>query len=372
MVTTSSRTLLSCAAACVTAAALAAQSPSVVPDAVSCATCSIRTVRTFSLGDTSGLGEMVSFPSAIARDLQGRFWVNGDGVPKVYAADGQFIKELGRKGKGPGEFANAWAIAALPGDSVLVIDGSLSRGTVFGPDLKMARSILFPGWSPRRVTIVRWPTLIWGNDLTSPPGRTKYPLHAISLAAHEAQVVRSFGEAGDTAYGANSRVLSPPRGGTVWTANTLFYQLTQLDIAGEMRVRLVRTPQWFATQSMAWMGNPRTPPPPSIAGVWEGADGLVWVFVSVPSPHWGDAWDRVRGSTAIEYPASAIDIEKLFVTTVEVIDPLAKRVVARTTLDSYVRGVMADGSVWSLESDDDGRRSVRVTTLALERAPTAK
>ncbi|MNC98810.1 hypothetical protein D3C83_168810 [compost metagenome] len=54
-------------------------------------------------------------------------------------------------------------------------------------------------------------------------------------------------------------------------------------------------------------------------------------------------------------------------TTIEVIDPKTKRVVVRTTLDSYVGGVLADGSVWTPVNDADGRRSVRIMQLTLNR-----
>jgi hypothetical protein len=38
----------------------------------------------------------------------------------------------------------ATEVVALPGDSVLVIDGPLARGTIYGPDLNMRRSLRSP------------------------------------------------------------------------------------------------------------------------------------------------------------------------------------------------------------------------------------
>lgn len=349
----------------------AQQPPTAIPDVVSCARCVVRTTSTVALGDTAGPGEMISFPSSVVRDMRGRFWVTGSEPPKVYGADGRFIKELGHKGQGPGEFILGSGLVALPGDSMLVIDAGLNRATVFGPDLKMGRTILFAAFSPHPAVAINWPTLVWGNGPINTSAAAGFPLHAMSLASDEAVVLRSFGPGdGQVRAGgwtAISQRLSTPRGNSVWSANQLDYQFAHWDTSGERLGQFSRTPKWFATQSMAWLGNTKTPPPPWVSCLYEDRDGLVWVFINVPSPHWAEAWDQVRGSSAIEVPGSKINIEKLFVTTVEVIDPRVARVVTRTTLDSNVGGLLADGSAWSFVSDADGRRGVRVTTLALDR-----
>lgn len=345
--------------------------PTSIPDNVSCARCTIQAIRTASFGDTAGPGEIVQFPSVIERDGRGRFWVIERGVPKVYSADGRFIKEAGRSGGGPGEFRAAIELVALPGDSTLVIDGPLARGTIYGPDLAMRRTVRLTGLSPQPAIVIRWP-VIWGNGSTSNTAGAGRTLHAMSLASAEAVVLRSFdtreGNVRSSPYDAISQLLSPPRSNSVWTANRLVYQLTQWDMAGNTLHQFVRTPKWFSKPSMPWSGNFTTPPPPFVRAIHEDSDGLVWVYVSVPGPDWEHAWDRVRATPAIEYPTSQINTEKLWVTTVEVIDPRARRVVARTTLDSFVAGVMADGTAWSQVSDDDGRRRIQLTQLNLIRA----
>src|SRR5215213_5330837 len=52
----------------------------------------------------------------------------------AFGPDGRFLRTMGRKGSGPGEFQAIRTIQVLPGDSLLVFDGGLNRVSVFAPD----------------------------------------------------------------------------------------------------------------------------------------------------------------------------------------------------------------------------------------------
>lgn len=58
---------------------------------------------------------------------------------RVYSAGGEFVARFGRSGEGPGEFRNISGLARAP-DGIAVLDGRLSRVTVFRPDGSVARS----------------------------------------------------------------------------------------------------------------------------------------------------------------------------------------------------------------------------------------
>jgi hypothetical protein len=51
----------------------------------------------------------------------------------TFGPDGQFVRALGRRGSGPGEFRAIRTVQVLRGDSLLVYDGSLGRINVFAP-----------------------------------------------------------------------------------------------------------------------------------------------------------------------------------------------------------------------------------------------
>jgi hypothetical protein len=57
------------------------------------------------------------------------------------------LRQIGRTGRGPGEYRLPTALRAMPGDSTLLIDEGNSRIAIIGPDLKIHRSftLLLPG-----------------------------------------------------------------------------------------------------------------------------------------------------------------------------------------------------------------------------------
>jgi hypothetical protein len=68
-----------------------------------------------------------------------------DGQSQVLRAfrlpDGQFIRSIGRRGSGPGEFMNAAYLQPMPGDSLFVADLVLSRYAVFDSAGHEARTV---------------------------------------------------------------------------------------------------------------------------------------------------------------------------------------------------------------------------------------
>lgn len=350
---------------------LGAQIPShIVPDEPSCARCTINIQTGIVLGDNSGPGAILGTPLAVSRDSRGRLWVvDGIEMPKVYDATGSFIREIGKRGREPGQFIHPMDAIPVPGDSMLMIDGD-NRGTVVGPDLSIGRAILLP-LAPRPSVVLHWPDTVWANGNIPSSEYVGLPIHVLSFASDTARILAAFGpNGGELRAGGVDAIwqwISVPRSRSVWTANRVVYALTQWDRMGSMRLELIRRPSWFAGQSKFWMGNPENAPPPMVAAVHEAEDGLVWVFVNVAAPRWVDAWASLRGEGAGEIAASQIAMEKLYITRVEVIDPKLGRVVARTTLDSWVIGVVGDGRAASVIRGKNGELRVRLSTLLLSR-----
>ena len=53
---------------------------------------------------------------------------------RVFGTDGDFQAAFGREGEGPGEFKSIRLMGVLPGDTLVVMDGSLRRISLFHPD----------------------------------------------------------------------------------------------------------------------------------------------------------------------------------------------------------------------------------------------
>jgi hypothetical protein len=60
---------------------------------------------------------------------------------RVYDATGEYIRDIGRVGEGPGEFTAPRWLHVMEGDSVLVFDARQKRLTVFGPGGEPARTV---------------------------------------------------------------------------------------------------------------------------------------------------------------------------------------------------------------------------------------
>jgi hypothetical protein len=95
-----------------------------------------------TLGGTSSRAMLDAELNLVTRDSRGRYYVANGESPTVwvFGADGALVSRLGREGAGPGEFRRPTAVVAGPSDSLYVFDASLSRMTVFAPDLAFARA----------------------------------------------------------------------------------------------------------------------------------------------------------------------------------------------------------------------------------------
>lgn len=81
-------------------------------------------------GGTEGPGDLLD-PQDVTMDAAGRIYVseNDPAVIKQYAADGSFLRSIGRNGQGPGEFAVAFISVA--GANLYVQDPRNSRASLF-------------------------------------------------------------------------------------------------------------------------------------------------------------------------------------------------------------------------------------------------
>ena len=73
---------------------------------------------------------------AVAADSRGNIYIL-DGTTQeiqVFDAEGGFVRTLGGRGQGPGEFREALGPAIAPGDTLWVADGQAPRYSIFAPD----------------------------------------------------------------------------------------------------------------------------------------------------------------------------------------------------------------------------------------------
>jgi hypothetical protein len=336
-----------------------------------CDSCTIRLRRILSLGDTSGPGIIAGGIHGVAVDSRSRYWVlSGEEPPLVFDSLGAVIGAVGRIGSGPGEFIRPTEAQVVAGDSVLIVDGAQARATLIGPDLVARRTILMA--VPLRPLIaLRWPTDVIANGPVGTPGDVGWPLHVLSFSGSSVEMSRSFGpDRGDVSPFEASKldqVLAGARDGGFWTADVLRYRLTKWSATERKERSYVRTPGWFAKPSVAWIGNPTTPPPPAISAIAEDSDGLLWVCVRVAAPTWREGWPSGKGA---EFLYNKMSFDKMFQTTIEVIDPQARRVLARTTVPHWIVAALPGRRLAGYATDAEGEPHVEIFDVMLMRGRT--
>ncbi len=345
-----------------------AQPSTVIPDAVSCAACTIVTRTVVSLGSVDGPGAL-SGPSSVMADSRGRYWVFSYGdLPMMFGADGRYLQVVGTKGEGPGEFQGAAGAFPIPGDSVVVLDGRNRRATIFGPDLKLGRMIRMEGNLAPDVVVRRWPDTVIAGGRIPTREAMHIPLHTASFTGSLTQMLRGFGGADSSEARSGNpaelvRPLSHAASGGAWAGELGRYRLTLWSAAGTKVRTIERKPSWFVPSNDLFMGNPTIPPPATMKGIREEpSSGLLWVFIAVPAATWQDAWPSRIGR---EIGIRSIAVEKLTDTRIEVLDPSTGRLVAVGSIPG-IASLLRDGRAAVYTVDADGIPRMNIAELRLE------
>ena len=348
--------------------AIGAQAPNPVlsPDSPTCPRCTIEARVVATIGTADGPGALSGSRFVLA-DGRNRYWTfTHDELPVVFDEKGSFVRQIGRMGPGPGELEAPMSAMLLPGDSVLVF--GRGQATLVGPDFVAGRTIRLPGQLIDGVPI-GWPSAImYGPGMRLPAAR-ELPLHRVTFDGPLATATSHFGWRDTSAmrgpFGPPQQ-LSPASAGGAWAAEVERYRITRWTADGEAVVILQRKPDWFADRGGRW-GSPTTPPSPGIAGVREDSQtGYLWVFLNTPAPTWREAWPPTRPG-AMEVSSRSIAREKLYTTTIEVLDPATRTVIATGSLKDMVTNTLPGNRVATYVVDADGIPHINIVALALVR-----
>jgi hypothetical protein len=311
-------------------------------------------------------------PSNVRMDSRGRFWVLGGhddaAGPPVFGPDGRFIAVVGRRGQGPGEFQHAADAVMLPGDSVLVMDEN-RRGSIIAPDLVPRRYVAIPAPMYHSIA-VSWPSAVVGfSHSMIARSRGGPTLHVMTFDdAADASLTRSFGpEWSMSDPRTQQAVIQYPAAGRtgIWSAWARRYRIDHWTRDFTLDRRLERVPRWFAEESQG-LGSWDRPPDPMLNAVVEDDAGRLWAFIAVAAPSWKEAWPARPPGGAGEVRMADFVFEKIYRTTIEVIDPRAGRVIARHELDQLVSSALAGPLAVIYTAYADGFVRLQVVRLALQ------
>lgn len=157
------------------------------------AQCTIDAAPLVSIGAEEGSDEETLYRVQGARTLSdGRVAIVNSGTDQVrwYGADGTFERAGGRKGRGPGEFDNAFTVHWRPGDTVYVGDYRPFQFLVFSPEGEWVRSVVaeptYPN-PPRDMHVLADGRLLLASEERGPrenPGT--FTARSLHLLLHDA------------------------------------------------------------------------------------------------------------------------------------------------------------------------------------------
>lgn len=337
----------------------------VVPDRVSCDNCEITVEAVVRIGTEDGPGSLLGRPTNLVADSAGRFWVSmlDHGFPFVFDRDGNFIRQVGSPGEGPAEFRFATVVAALPGDSVLL--HAFPRWLVVGPQFTIDRVIdgTWDSWDQTRV--VSWPDHIASLKLTPMRGGSETSIVVVELSGD--RIGQQFGMLSlPGAHQSGYRRLDAGMYG-FWVADTDRYFLRSYALDGTPADSLDRAMDWSETRRLAF-GTPDHAPTAGINALRRDERGRLWVYIDRPRSDWQNAW---RGVTWPTQGVSEVSVSSLpgghvlWRTTVEIIDPARRRIIARRELDGHVFAVLKHDRIAMYEETPEGIPIITVYRLTL-------
>lgn len=283
---------------------------------------------------------------------------------RLYSSDGEFVRRIGRRGRGPGEFGSILHMTLGRADSIFVFEPG--RVSVMSPAANFVRTINIP------ITNMAQAIVTPENEfLVSAQYRTRelagLPVHRLSSSG---QHLASFG-AEPPAFDLERPSLSVRRiaraqDGSLWLVRPDRYEIEHWTADGRRLRVLTRTVDWFPPREVEMYGEGERPTP-FIRDIRVGPEGNLWVLAIREDPD----WRRSSEMAGYEQPASPARDAKLFDSVVEVIDPASASLVASLQLPyragRFVNAAREDGSmrIWALHETDLGLFMIDVWRLSL-------
>ncbi len=229
-------------------------------------------------------------------DLAGNYWVGGKrGVVTVYGPGGEFLREVGAPGQGPGEFARP-----RPGH----IDG-LGRVHVFDP---MSRRLsLFDATTFEMVDSRQLPGLMWqtaglpdaDSYVAQIPGSREVTAQTLKVVRGE-EVITSFGPGADGS--ASGRVqLAASQTGRIFSASRSAYLVEAWD-SGGVRLGGFAGPE-LQGDFIRGAITADNPLPETISSLAIDPEDLLWVAIAERRDDWVERSTPVPGQAGALAPA---------------------------------------------------------------------
>lgn len=317
------------------------QDSATVRSVVSCNTCRISVIKVVSIGDSeSENGFVPSLANGLGVGSDGTLWVSYEmagELPARYDLHGNFLGRVGRSGKGPGEFQGPVVARSFGTDTVFLLDYRAQRLSAYvPPQLEPVRTSRIQGPIGNLEFLVLNNGYLVTNAHSPDPTFSGTPIHIYDSSGEH---LRSVGGGLVMRYGDRKSSLRKlarvPHGLGFWTVD-MDVNLREWTSDGAHIRTLTRAAEWRVPASTGvWIPQREDPPPHQVIAIAPTEDGFLWLVAAVAAPTWERAIRR-RGLPFMGSDFDVTDVNELFDTVIEVIDPSNASLVASVTLDEVV------------------------------------
>jgi sugar lactone lactonase YvrE len=159
----------------------------------------IELVRTIGNVDTEDENLAFSSPLDMAVDAAGNAYIldSGNRRIQVFSADGKYLRTIGRRGQGPGEFESLSSIAIDPKENLHVLDDAQKRIQVFTPRGEVLKTVPVTKLRLDRLRLLASGSMVTrGYEAFGVRGvsKDKEQPKLIKLLASDLEVIQEFGE----------------------------------------------------------------------------------------------------------------------------------------------------------------------------------
>jgi hypothetical protein len=339
-----------------------------VPDQVTCPKCTIKLTRLGRIGVGAGAAGPMNITS-VNRDLRGRFYLTPTYTPGTiseFDQNGKFVRAIGKRGAGPQEFDEVTWVDFDRQNQMYAIDRGNRRIAILDTARKVVSSI------PLRINPYNFMALRDGRIFVtangSDPKKRGVPLHEID---RNGAVIRSFGdperELDPRQPQRHWRALGLGSNNTIWVARADRYQIERYSDQGVLSKVFVSTPSWYQPWQRPAGSLSERRPFPRMNMVREDARGRLWTFTVVADSDWKP---RPKPPAGKELMLPTVrERHALEDSIVEVLDPVAGRVIARARWPKPITGwwmpIAKDPIVFTKDVDDEGRPFVEMWSISV-------
>lgn len=274
------------------------------------------------------------------------------GTIALFGPDGIYRNTLGRQGAGPGEFRRP-SLFPGPADSVIIFDSGNGRITLLTPDGGLGRSFPFSALRLRRILPMSGGRLLVAAFVPD-AGMSAGVLHVVGS---EGEVLRSFGPEFERSKSAPTIALSR-QNGRIFALPLNRYRIDEWTVDGEQRRTLERNAEWFEPWT-AYVPPGHDDSTPVLTHAITDDAGRLWVFGTMPRDDAPEAPSRGQ-------PPDPNLLDRQLDQVIEVIDPVAMRVVARQHVESGLYTPIGKGLAVAARGTEEGYVFYDIIELKVE------